>query len=173
MLRVCVCNIYLRPDIELLAPHTVPRFPYLCLALPFVLKAGSSHLFLPHSCYNYHLMLHAHAHLCLNTHAKLTNQTCLWSLKKLLKMSTSNFYSAHMHALSTSEYILTADLHTYFDVPCCLCLGLWGVTHLLCSFCHYWRKLIVSSAAGYRFTNCYEITELFKRTASKPEELAA
>ena len=125
--------------------------PYLCLVLPIVFKVNSSLHFLT-DYHDYRLKLHAHMHtrrytrmhtfVSEHTHAKLTKQTVCDPLKSSSKWPRATFIShtlTHVHALLTSHGYCSvrADLHTYFDVACCLCLRLCSVIHSPCSFCRY------------------------------------
>lgn len=93
------------------------------------------HIFLS-SCRNYHLKphTHTHAHLYLHKHTRIcawthickTNKTDrLWSLKKLLKMSASNFYSTHSythtcaHSFYFTQSIFSQSRFAYL-FWCCL-----------------------------------------------------
>ncbi len=157
---------------------------YLCLVLPFVFKADSSHLSLllpqlplkathTHAHVHLHTHTHTHTHICAWTHTCKTNKTDrLWSLKKLLKMSASNFYSTHSH---THTHMCTLFLlHTDYILSEQICILILMLLVVYVSDCEVWPTCSVhfvaikgnphpaiSSADGYRFSNCYKIIELF------------
>lgn len=120
---------------------------------------------------SYHLNLHMHT--CMNTHigvwtrahtrAKLTTDW-LWSLKSLLKMRASNFYStcSHMHTYAHSyftQYILSEQICIFI-----LMLLVYDADWEVRPSCSVHFVTIkgnshpgISPAVGYRFCNCYKI----------------
>lgn len=171
-----VCNTCLCSDPSigpLSLQMKVPFFicAWFCL---LVFKPNSSHIL---SCFhNHHLKPHTlmcthrdtHAHSSAWTHICKTNNTdWLWSFKKLLKMSASNFYYTHTHSFG---HTLLLHTENFLSEEICILILMLLVVYV--SDCEVWPTCSVHFvtlkgnpiplAVVYRFSNCSKIMESLK-----------